>query len=110
MPVSDVPKASIVAKPQKRAKASNSSSPCGRRLRLFIQTHLEPMLNRTEGIVAGCQFITCIGGNPVFRHKGGQHVDGAAAAQHRFATTENKLLGLNKKFNFADAATPSLIS
>src|SRR5262249_52844016 len=77
-----------------------------KRMGLFVGHHLQAMLDRTQKIVSGGEFIARLPIDPAVRCKRGKRDQGAALAQLGVPPTGNQLLSLDKELDLANA-TPS---
>src|SRR5665213_1972520 len=71
---------------------------------LLIVNHLGTVLKRAQESISRFQFIRSGLGDPFGMGQSIERIAGFDAAQSRVAPACNQLLGLRKKFNFANAA------
>jgi hypothetical protein len=76
----------------------------GQTLRLLVTDHLQPMLESAQLDVGRGKLIDRLPRDPALFLQGAQHVERAGATQIWPAATEDQLLGLHEKLDFADAA------
>ena len=93
---------------EKQGQSGQPLGIAGQGVGLFIMSHLQAVFDPAQKPVCGDEVLSRFGGYLLQRGEGAQDLYRFGAAKAGFTAAPDELLGLDKKFDFADAAAAQL--